>query len=159
MQRVSGFCYFVLVYSWFCDRALLLPSLSCFLSLLSVCLVSCGGVVFGSRQSCLVQVLVPGRGSDTHAPCSVLLWEPAVSSSLRLRAPLSACFVLHAVRVRPRAFSWSCIVVRSSFYRLHAMFLTCDVRLRLPVLLNGEGGETMGLSQRPQRQKKMQELP
>ncbi len=68
--------------------------------------------MFGSRQSCLVQVLVPGRGSDTHAPCSVLLWEPAVSSSLRLRAPLSAFFVLHAVRVRPRAFSWSCIVVR-----------------------------------------------
>ncbi len=70
--------------------------------------------MFGSQQSCLVQVLVPGRVSDTHAPCSVLLWERAVSSSLRLPAPLSACFV-------------SCFVARSSFYWLRAMFLSCAV--------------------------------
>ncbi len=35
---VSGFCNFSLFYSWFCDRALTLPSLSCFLAPLSVCL-------------------------------------------------------------------------------------------------------------------------
>ncbi len=31
MQMVSGFCHFGLVYSLFCDRALTLPSWSCFL--------------------------------------------------------------------------------------------------------------------------------
>ncbi len=38
---VSGFCNFGLFYSWFCDRALILPSLSFFLAPLSVSFVFC----------------------------------------------------------------------------------------------------------------------
>ncbi len=38
--NLSGFYHFGLVYSWFCERALTLPS----------CLVSCWSVVFGSRH-------------------------------------------------------------------------------------------------------------
>ncbi len=108
---VSGFCHFGLVYLWFCDRTLTLPS--CLVSceraassvlkpcaLSSACFVSCWSVVFGSwHSSCSGSVLVLCRGSDTHAPCSVLLWERAVSSSLGPCAPLStgvvfcsACF-------------------------------------------------------------------
>ncbi len=47
---VSGFCNFGLFYSWFCDRALTLPSLSCFLAPLSVCFVFC----FAFPWSCFV---------------------------------------------------------------------------------------------------------
>ncbi len=87
---LSGFCHFGLVNTWFCDRDLTLPSCLVFLwahDLSSVCFVSWWS--FGSRHLCLVQVLVPGRGLDTHAPCSFLLWECAVSSSLGPCAPLS----------------------------------------------------------------------
>ncbi len=88
------------------------PFLSCFLvsaplcALLSTCSVSCWSMVFGSRHSCLVSgpVLVSCRGSDTHAPGLVLLWERAVSSSLRPCAPLS-------VRIRCLRFAFSCFVL------------------------------------------------
>ncbi len=128
---LSGFCHFGLVYTWFCDRDLTLPSCLVFLwahDLSSVCFVSWWS--FGSRHSCLVQVLVPGRGSDTHAPCSFLLWEPAVLSSLGPCAPLSTCFVFcfaYGSCSAVFSFSCSCVVAHSLFYQLHAMFLSCAV--------------------------------
>ncbi len=91
--NLSGFYHFGLVYSWFCERALTLPS----------CLVSCWSVVFGSRHSCLVSgpVLVSCRGSNTHAPGLVLLVEAcglefarAVRSSVRVHSLSSFCFLL-----------------------------------------------------------------
>ncbi len=104
---VSGFCHFGLVYSWFCDRTLTLPS--CLVSceraassvlkpcaLSSACFVSCWSVVFGSlHSSCSGSVLVSCRGSDTHAPCSVLLWERAGLEFARaLRSSVHGCCVL-----------------------------------------------------------------
>ncbi len=65
--------------------------------------------MFGSRHSCLVSgsVLVSCRGSETHAPGLVLLWERAVSSSLGPYAPLSlctCCLVLHAAHFSAACF-------------------------------------------------------
>ncbi len=107
---MSGFHNFVLVYSWFCDRALMLPSCLVFLwAWLWVCssrtlsllrLASCWSVAFGSRHSCLVQALLwfSWRGLDTHAPSFILLWEREVSSSLGLCAPLSMSVLFCSAR-------------------------------------------------------------
>ncbi len=110
LHKLSGFFHLGLVYSWFCNRALTLPS----------CLV------FGSQHSCLVSgpVLVSCRGSDTHAPGLVLLWERAVSSSLGPCAPLSVC-------IRCLRFAFSCFLLfcmaHSLCFSLAAYFHVCHV--------------------------------
>ncbi len=92
---MSGFCHFGLVYSWFCDRALTLPSCLVFLWARSfecaraarslvcmLCFMLERSVRIPALMSCSGSVLESCQGSDTHSPCSVLLWERAVSSSL-----------------------------------------------------------------------------
>ncbi len=89
---MSGFCHFGLVYSWFCDRALTLPSCPVFMwvrgfecawAVCSLVYAPCFVLERGVWVPALMSwVSVSCRGLDTHAPCSVLLWERAVSSSL-----------------------------------------------------------------------------
>ncbi len=112
---MSGFCHFGLVYSWFCDRALTLPSclvflVSALLRVCSSCAVSClrarihVGVWFSDPSTLVLfqaQFWFRVGSSDTHAPGLVLLWELAVSSSLgpvrssvRVHSLSSFCFLL-----------------------------------------------------------------
>ncbi len=109
--------------SWACgfERARAVRSLVC---------MPCFVLERGVRIPALMSwVSVSCQGSDTRAPCSVLLCECAVSSSLgrALFCPLVLCFVvLHAVHVM------SCAVWHADcvFHWLHAFMLSCFVWTR-----------------------------
>ncbi len=97
-------------HSWFCDRALILPSCPVFMwahsfecarAVRSLVCVPCFMLERGVRIPALMSwVSVSCRGSGTRAPCSVSLWECAVSSSSTACSSVHVCFVvLHAVCV------------------------------------------------------------
>ncbi len=94
---MSGFHNFVLVYSWFCDRALMLPSCLVFFECARAARsLFCVWLHVGAWRSdpgtpALFRLCSGFRdgGLDTHAPSFILLWEREVSSSLGLCAPLS----------------------------------------------------------------------
>ncbi len=99
MQRVSGFCYFVLVIHGFVTEPCY--SRPCLVSFSLVC-VPCfmwgRGVRIPTVMSCSSFGSRSGFGS-------VLLWEPAVSSSLRLSfISYMLVFVLWCETEAPRAF-------------------------------------------------------
>ncbi len=120
------------VYSWFWDRALILPSgpgfmFSCLsvlepCALLSAYLVSCWSVVFGSWHSCLEFRFVSGLGHSR----SVSVIVCARSRVHSLRALLSTCvLLLHAVRVSigcVHSCLYLCCVARSLCISLAACF-------------------------------------
>ncbi len=87
---LSGFCHFGLVYSWICFHV------NAWLRVCSFVCVPCfllkSGVWILALMSC--SVLVSCRGSDTRAPCSVLLCECVVLSLLGPCALLSACVLV-----------------------------------------------------------------
>ncbi len=134
---MSGFCHFGLVYSWFCDRALTLPS--CLVSceraassvlkpcaLSSACFVSCWSVVFGSWHSCLVQALfwfrVGVRTLTLHVQSCCGSMRSRVRSGPALLCPRVLCFVRHVFRVRPHAFSLSFVACSSFFGCVLSLF-------------------------------------
>ncbi len=104
-------------HSWFCGRALILPSCSVFMwargfecarAVRSLVCVPCFMLERGVRIPALMS-WVSCRGSDTRAPCSVSLCECAVSSSL------------DCVLFCPRVFC--CVACSLCFYRLRAFML------------------------------------
>ncbi len=108
MLFLSGFCHFSLVYSWFCDGALTLPS-----CLVFCCLVSRLRTLFHVGAWC----------SDPGTPVLFRLSSgfrvgvrtlTQARSGRALLCPCALCLVRHAVRVRPCDFSLS-FVARSSF--------------------------------------------